>query len=256
MCIRDSSKAKEFALKGLDVDDSIGETHGAYANYIAWFEFRWAEAEKEYIKAIELSPSDLEARHMYAHILECTGRFDEAIVEMGKALELEPLSIILNNCMANILFFSGDYDGAIGMFQRTIEMDPNFPIQYLWLGRTYLQVGELEKAIETFEKGTQFPSVNANVLGGLGLAYALSGREKDARKTLDRILELSKERTIDPYFIAYIHLGLGDIDKTFESLNKSFEVGDMYLIYLPIDPTFADLHGDPRCKALLKKLGF
>jgi serine/threonine protein kinase/Tfp pilus assembly protein PilF len=250
------SKAKKFALKGLEVDDSIGETHGAYANYIAWFEFRWAEAEKEYIKAIELSPSDLEARHMYAHILECTGRFDEAIVEMGKALELEPLSIILNNCMANILFFSGDYDGAIGMFQRTIEMDPNFPIQYLWLGRTYLQVGELDKAIETFEKGTQFPSVNANVLGGLGLAYALSDREKDARKILDRLHELSKERTIDPYFIAYVHLGLGDIDKTFEYLNKSFEVGDMYLIYLSIDPTFADLHGDPRCKALLKKLGF
>jgi serine/threonine protein kinase/tetratricopeptide (TPR) repeat protein len=250
------SKAKELALKGLEVDDSVGETHTAYANCILWFEFKWVEAEKEYKKAIELSPSDVEAHHMYAHLLECSGRFDEAIAEMGKALELEPLLIILNNCMANILFFSGDYDGAIGMFQRTVEMDPNFPLQYLWLGRTYLQVGELEKAIESFEKGTQFPSVNANVLGGLGLAYALSGREKDARRVLDQLHELSKKRTIDPYFIAYVHMGLGEIDRTFESLNKCFEVGDMYVTYLPIDPTFADLHGDPRFKALMEKLGF
>jgi serine/threonine protein kinase len=250
------SKAKDLALKGLDVDDSVGETHTAYANCILWFEFKWVEAEKEYEKAIELSPSDVQAHHMYAHLLECSGRFDEAIAEMEKALELEPVSIILNNCMANILFFSGDYDGAIGMFQRTIEMDPNFPLQYLWLGRTYLQVGELDKAIETFEKGTQFPSVNANVLGGLGLAYALSGRDKDARRGHDQLYELSKMRTIDPYFIAYVHMGLGEIDKTFESLNKCFKVGDMYVAYLPIDPTFAVLHDDPRFKALIKKLGF
>jgi hypothetical protein len=94
------------------------------------------------------------------------------------------------------------------------------------------------------------------VLGGLGLAYALSGREKDARRVLDQLHELSKKRTIDPYFIAYVHMGLGEIDRTFESLNKCFEVGDMYVTYLPIDPTFADLHGDPRFKALMEKLGF
>ncbi|MCK4933011.1 MAG: protein kinase, partial [Candidatus Aminicenantes bacterium] len=111
------SKTKEFALKGLEVDDSVGETHGAYANYILWFEWQWTEAEKEYKKAIQLSPSDVEARHMYAHLLESSGRFEEAIAEMGKALELEPLSIILNHCMGNILFFSGDCDGAIDLFQ-------------------------------------------------------------------------------------------------------------------------------------------
>jgi serine/threonine protein kinase/Flp pilus assembly protein TadD len=248
------SKAREFASKGLEVDDSVGETHAAYANYICWFEFKWEEAEKEFIKAMELSPSDVEARHMYAHLLESLGRFDEAIAEMGKALELEPLSIILNHCMGNILFFSGDYDGAIDLFQKTIEMDPSFPIQYLWLGRAYLQNGKIQKAIEIFEKGTEFPTVNACVLGGLGLAYSISGREKDARKILDQLNELSKEKYVDPYFIAYVYMGLGDRDKTFQCLEKSFEVGDMYLLYLLIDPTFAELHDDPRFKALLKKI--
>jgi serine/threonine-protein kinase len=249
------SKAKEFAFKGLEVDDSVGETHAAYANYIWWFEWQWAEAEKEYKKAIELSPSDVEARHMYAHLLESSGRFDEAIAEMGKALSLEPLQINLNHCMGNILLFSGDYDGAIDLFQKTIEMDPGFPLQYFWLGRAYLQTGELQKAIEVFEKGTKFPTISTSVLGGLGFAYTIEGRKDDAQKTLDQLNDLSKERYVDPYFIAYIYMGLGDIDKTFEYLEKCFEVGDMYLSYLPIDPIFKELHDNPRFEALMKKMG-
>jgi serine/threonine protein kinase/Flp pilus assembly protein TadD len=249
------SKSKEFALKGLEVDDTVGETHGAYASYLAWSEYRWAEAEKEFEKAIELSPSNVEARHMYAHLLECTGRFDEAIAEMGMALELEPLSINLNHCMGNILFFSGDSDGAIDLFQKTIEMDPGFPLQYFWLGRVYLHIGELQEAIEIFEKGTKFPEVNAIVSGGLGLAYALAGRDEEAQKILSQLEKLSKEKYVDTYPFAYIYIGLGDKDKAFEYLEKSFEIGDMYLLYLPIDPLFKELHNDPRFEALLKKMG-
>jgi serine/threonine protein kinase/Tfp pilus assembly protein PilF len=249
------SKAKKFALKGLEIDDSVGETHAAYANYIAWFEYSWSEAEKEYKKAIELSPSDVEARHMYAHLLELQARFDEAVAEMRRALELEPLQINLNHCMGNILFFSGDCDGAIDMFQKTAEMDPSFPLQYFWLGRVYIHLGELDKAIETFERGTEFPTVNAIVSGGLGLAYALAGRVEDAHKILDQLEKLSKEKYVEPYSFAYIYMGLGDADKTFTYLEKGIEIGDMYMLYLPIDPIFKELHDDSRFDGLLKKLG-
>ena len=249
------ARAKEYSLKGLEADDSVGETHAAYANCIMWFEFKWAEAEKEYKRAIELSPSDVEARHMYAHVLECSGRFDEAIHEMGNALELEPLSVILNHCMGNILLYSGDYEGAIEMFQKTIEMDPGFPLQYFWLGRAYIQTGELQKAIEIFEKGTRFPEVSANVLGGLGLAYALAERHKDAQEKLEELEKISKEKYVDPTAFAYVYMGIGDKDKTFEYLEKGFEIGDMYLLYLPVDPVFKELHEDPRFDGLLKRLG-
>jgi serine/threonine-protein kinase len=249
------SRAKEYALEGLEVDDTVGETHAAYANCIMWFDYKWDEAEKEYKKAIELSPSDVEARHMYAHVLECSGRFEEAIAEMGRALELEPLSVILNHCMGNILLYSGDYKGAIALFKKTIAMDPGFPLQYFWLGRSYIQTAELQKAIEIFEKGTEFPTVNAMVLGGLGLVYALAGREKDAREKLDQLDKLSKEKYVDSTAYAYVYMGLGDKDKTFEHLDNGFGTGDMYLIYLPVDPVFKELHGDPRFSALMKKLG-
>ena len=78
-----------------------------------------------------------------------------------------------------------------------------------------------------------------------------------SRKFFHNLLKfhLSKEKYVDPYFIAYIYMGLGDIDKTFEYLEKCFKVGDMYLSYLPIDPIFKELHDDPRFEALMKKMG-
>ena len=66
---------------------------------------------------------------------------------------------------------------------------------------------------------------------------------------------LSKERYVDATPFAYIYMGLKDKDKAFEFLEKCFEVGDMYLLYLPIDPIFKELHDDTRFKALLKKMG-
>jgi tetratricopeptide (TPR) repeat protein len=248
-------KSKHYALKGLELERNIGETHAAYATNILCFDWRWSEAEKEYLEAIRLSPSDAEAHHMYAHLLESTSRFDEAIKEMEKALELEPLSIILNNCMGNLLFFSGKLDESINQFHKTFEMDPDFPIQYLWLGRALLEKGALDEAIDIFEKGTRFPTMNASVLGGLGLAYAVAGRTKESHRILEQLDHLAREKTIDNSAFAYVYMGLGNKDKTLEYLEKCFEDGDIYLFYIPIDPVYKALHSDPRFKLILKKMG-
>jgi len=247
-------KTKKYTIKGLALDDSIGETHTAYANYLCWFVHRWDQAEQEYKKAIQLSPSDVEAHHMYAHVMELTGRYDAAIEEMKKAMELEPLTPILNSCLGNVLFFAGLYEKAIEQFQKSIELDPKFPLHYFWLGRAYLQTREFQKAINIFEKGLDFPTINANVLGGLGLAYCMVDRQKEALKVLDQLTKLSEKQTIDATPFAYIYIGLNDKDKAFEYLEKSLEIGDLFFLYLPIDPLFKPLHGDPRFNQLLKKL--
>ncbi|MCK5347233.1 MAG: tetratricopeptide repeat protein, partial [Candidatus Heimdallarchaeota archaeon] len=249
------TKAKKNALKGLEVDESIGETHAAYALYLQYFQWHLDEAEKEYKEAILLSPSDVQARHMYAHLLEFTGRFDKSTEEMKIALDLEPLSINLNVCMGTSLFLAGDYVGAIDQFRMTIEMDSNFPLQYFWLGRSLIQTGQLQEAIEIFKKGSEFPTIKAMSLGGLGLAYALEGRETDALKVIDQLVDLSTERYVETTSFAYIYMGLIDIENTFAYLEKGFEIGDWYLFYLPIDPIFKDLTSDPRYKALTKKMG-
>jgi TolB-like protein/Tfp pilus assembly protein PilF/predicted Ser/Thr protein kinase len=249
------AKADEAARMGLEIDNTIGETHAAFANIVLWFDWQWERAEEEYQTALRLSPSDVEARHMYAHLLESQGRLDTALREMAYALDLEPLSINLNTCLAQIRFFAGRTDEAIEGLRKTIEMDPSFPLHYFWLGRAYIQKGMIDEAIEAFEKGTRFPAIEAIALGGLGHAFALAGRKEEAQRILDRLDVLSKKKPAVPYYIAFVHAGMKERDKALDLLEIAFETGDMYLFSLRVDPAFSDLHDEPRFRALMKKIG-
>ena len=51
-----------------------------------------------------------------------------------------------------------------------------------------------------------------------------------------------------------MHAGLGDKDKAFESLEQAFEERSTLLTYLNLDPRFDSLSGDPRFKAMLRRL--
>ncbi len=50
-------KAKEYAAKAIEIDPRIAEAHTSLAAVFAEFEWRWQEAENEYLQAIELKPS-------------------------------------------------------------------------------------------------------------------------------------------------------------------------------------------------------
>jgi serine/threonine-protein kinase len=114
------SKAKRAILQALEIDEKVGEPHVSMACIKSWGEHDWTGAEQEYKRALELSPSDFEAHHMYGHFLEMLGRFDEAFSELSLALDLEPISIVLNNCLGEHFFWSKRYDEAIEQLKRTI----------------------------------------------------------------------------------------------------------------------------------------
>jgi TolB-like protein len=89
-------KAKAAALKALEIDDSLGEAHAVLANTAFYYEYDWTNAEREYKKAIELSPNYPTVHHWYGESLTCVGRFDESFAEYKRALELDPLSFAIS----------------------------------------------------------------------------------------------------------------------------------------------------------------
>ena len=67
--------------------------------------------------------------------------------------------------------------------------------------------------------------------------------------------ERSKKGYVSSFWVAVVYLGLGEIDKTFEWLEKAYEERDSNLIYVTIPPVFDPIRSDPRYKKLLKKMG-
>ncbi len=250
------SIAREHALKALELDATVGETHAAMANIKAWCDYDWEGAEQEYKKALKLNPSDAEAHHMYSHLLSGLGRFDEALFEMRRALALEPLSVNFNNCLGIIFFTARRYDEAIEQFRVSIELDPSFSLQHYWLGRAYLEKRMNKQAIETLNKATKFPEIHTMALSALGYSYAVIGKRDKAQDVLNKLKDLYKKKYVDPFHKALPYIGLGENELALAYLKQAYEEGSLYNVYLSTDPIFDSLRDDSRFIALLKKMGF
>src|SRR5271167_349067 len=61
-------KAKEAALKSLEIDDTLAEAHTSLARIKAEYDWDWSGAEREFQRAMELNPSYATARQWYGDV--------------------------------------------------------------------------------------------------------------------------------------------------------------------------------------------
>ena len=249
-------KAKAAAKRALELDNTLAEAFTSQAFLHWYYEFDPQAAEYNFKRAIELNPGYETAYHWYALCLSSLGRHDEAIREITRARELDPLSLIINTNVAYAHYFAGKYDKAVEQFRRTIEMDSTFCLAHLRLGLTYEELGNLNEGIVEFQKAMQFAEGTTEAIAGLGHAYAVAGRKKDARKILTDLITMRSKRYVSPYGIAVVYAGLSDKDEALQWLEKAYEERDSWLAWAMVDPRLAPISSETRFKALVKKIGF
>jgi len=249
-----NSRAKEAALKALEIDDKLAEAHTSLAA-VKWNYWEWKDSENGFKRAIELNPGYATAHHWYAYYLMLVGRHDESMVEIKLAQELDPHSLIINANVGYMLYHARRYDQAIEHYKNRLEMDPDFDLLLIYLGRAYVQTGKYEEAIAEFQEAISFSGRNVNDLSRLGHVYAVSGRREEAMKIISELEELSKREYVSPGLLALIYAGLGQKDQAFKLLEESYEKSDDRLMYLKVEPELDSLRSDPRFTELLKKIG-
>ena len=102
------------------------------------------------------------------------------------------------------------------------------------------------------------------VVVALGRVYAKSGRQREARELLVRLLARQTARAADgvemdyvtPYGVATLYASLGDKDRALEWLQKAWEERCEDLNLLKVAPTMYVLRSDPRIKRILERMGF
>ncbi|MFN0172854.1 MAG: protein kinase domain-containing protein [Bryobacteraceae bacterium] len=132
-------RSKAAALKAIQLNEARPEGHVSLAVIRGYYEWKWAEAERGLLHAIELDPDYADAHHWLGHLLHSTGRFDEAIERMNLTIKLDPLPVYPSNCLGRIYYFRHEYDRAIEYYQKAIGLDPGYFLVYRDLGRSYEQ---------------------------------------------------------------------------------------------------------------------
>jgi tetratricopeptide (TPR) repeat protein len=238
----------------VQLDDSFGDAHANLAYVHFFYDYNVPAAEKEFQRAIDLSPNDVYAHTMFGWLLGATKRFDESIAEHERARSLDPLSGEANLICGQSLYFARRNDQAIEQLRNTIDLAPDLWPAYDMLGWSYEVKGQLPEAIGEFQKARQIAGTIAEPLSALGRAYALEGQVAEARKVLAELRELSKDNYVPPYNFAVIYSALGDKDQAMASLEKAFEERSWYLADLAVDPKVDNLRSDPRFADLLRRM--
>ncbi|HEX8773169.1 MAG TPA: protein kinase [Pyrinomonadaceae bacterium] len=248
-------RAKTAAIKALRIDETLAEARASLAYAMNGYEWDWKGAGAEFKRAIELKPNYATAHYWYATVhLAALGKLDEAISEMTEARELDPLSLIINTNLGWIYYFARRYDDAAKQIHKALEIDENFNVAYFKLGQVYERQGRYEEAIAQYRRAMQLSS-NLWIMPGLGHALAMTGQRDAARQILDELIEMSRERYVSPYFIAEVYRGLGEIDRTFEWLEKAYEHHSDWLVWLGVEPALDGLRRDPRFTDLMRRVG-
>ena len=249
-------QAKAAAQKALEIDPSLADAHGALATTFAAYDWNWVEAEREFKRAIELNPNVADIHYRYGLIyLIPAGRMGEAIREIKRALELEPLSIAMNANLAGAYMYARQNDLALEQARKTFDLEPSHITARVWLANVYESLGMYNEAIALSEESLKNHLSDQYFLLYSGYAYAKTGRREKAEDAIKKLRDLEKTEPVDPYIFAMLYVGLGDKDKAFVELEKSFNERGYYVPLLSVDPLMDPLRDDPRFADLIKRIG-
>jgi len=245
-------RVREAAKRALALDDSLAAAHASLALVQAWYDWDFAAAEREFRRAIELNPNDVDAHTFYGDFLTATGEFDRAVAEQRKAELLDPLSINTSWAVARTLFFAGRYDEALAQIRRTRELDDRFAYTYYIEAQIALFRHNLPNAFATTQRALELGGPTQLLVTWRGYLNARAGNRAEALKAIEDLKHSDSYTT--PLLLARIYAGLGDNDQAMAWLEKVYADRSESVVWLKVDPTFEPMRRDPRFAALLARV--
>jgi TolB-like protein/Tfp pilus assembly protein PilF len=245
-------QASELATRALAADPAIAEAH-ALVGYMAFTrDHDMARAEREFARAIELGPDNADVRLYHGVFLSARKRFDEGIAELRRAAALNPTSPTMQSAVGTYLMCAHRFDEGLAVLEQTTQQDPGYYQGFYWLlfaQRAAHRERDMDRALEglarleTLTPPGTLPWARAYVAASRGdRASALTGLQA-ARQAGVRLLNVATVEAI-----------LGERDRALADLEQAVELRESGPTFWSSVPDFDSLRGDPRFKALLKRL--
>jgi TolB-like protein/Tfp pilus assembly protein PilF len=252
--------SKAAAERALEMDGTLAEARTALAFVKQGYEWKFAEAEEEYRRAIESDPNYAVAHHWYSRLLLQLGRSDEAVAEARRAQDLDPLSLNIGGYLARVYRDIGRYEEALEQARRTLATDRNYANSHLILWTTYEQMGRFGEAADAYEIYSALSGDDtgqaARKAARLREGYRRAGAKGYWKAQLEITMEGMKTKYVSPAEVASLYARLGEWDEAFVWLERAYGERDSYLVWLKTYPHFEEMRSDPRFQSLLLRIGF
>lgn len=246
-------KARFNAKYAVDTDYSLAEAHNSLGKVRMWCDWKWQEAESEFVRAIQLNPAYAQTHYDYSRLLALLGRHDEAIKQGQIAVEYDPYSLFSRVNYGRSLYYARQLNLAEDYFRQLANDYAQHFQPFHALGLVLASRGKYPEAVAMLERAHQLDPLPT--AAALGYVYGKAGRAQDALRMIEELDHFATKQPVPVYEKALVHLGLGKRDEVFRILEESFENHYPNLINLGIDPMFDELRTDPRFVSLIQRIG-
>jgi serine/threonine-protein kinase len=245
-------KIFENLNKALELDPNnayVHHTNGMTAFLIEW---DWERAEVELLKALAADPNNANSRVIYAQLLGCLQRTDEAFTQGQMAIELDPLNPMIQVLYSSVLMNTGDFEAAMAIGEKVTGGDPGN-----LMGNTLIEFAafyrrEYDKGIEASrhvlsDKGVDFKEVER--------IYGETGYFTAYKEILRQLELLAQTEYVQPFELVFRYMIVDQPDKAMDWIEKGFEVRDPVMPYLGTQGFFCEpLFDNPRFIEFLHKM--
>jgi TolB-like protein len=238
-----------------DIEKSIGLAPSRSTGYriravvrMLW-QWDWAGAQADFEKARALDPGDNAVHQDYAMLLAYRGKVPEAIAETQNALQFEPLSVELLLNLGNYQTAMDDRTGAEASYRRGLDIEPGEQDLVSALSAILLLEGKAPESRALCDKLQEDEVIR---LLCVARAEHTLGHAIESQRALDEAI--AKGAVSNASDIAEVYAWRGEKDKAFEWMNKAYQRRDMSLAEIKILRSMDSLRGDPRYRALLRKM--
>jgi adenylate cyclase len=183
-------EGREAAQTALEIDPGLAEAHTALAMIEAEYDQNADAADRGLRQAIAVNPNYALARSWYAIVLGQMGREDEAREQIAKALELDPASPFSHHAAGRLHLLSGELDAAVEAYEKALRIDPGFGPAWLEAARakqaSWDWLGAVDAASVALERAGHEPAAR-ELLADL---YLQLGHEERAFRQMERAIAI------------------------------------------------------------------
>jgi cytochrome c-type biogenesis protein CcmH/NrfG len=191
------AEAERVYVRAMELRPTDPDTWSGYGRS-AFAAGDWAKAEAELRKTLDQWPDKSDARFVLAALLASTFRLHSAIDQMQAGLRLDPGNGQAWMSLGELEMRVGDATAAVNAYSKAQALEPNAQKLHSYYGAALLTAGKYSQAQAELEIALKEDPSSSNARFDMGKALAYGGKPQDrprAMQELNRVVKFSANKS-------------------------------------------------------------
>ena len=245
-------RAVETARKALELDARSSAAHYALAMVYTFKDWRFAAADLELRRALELDPESVQVLLGYARLKMITNDLSGALRLVERAMRLDPASPAVGVESCRLYYFRRDFRRAEAECREVLDREPGYALAHYYLALSLGLLGRTAEGDESLNRSGLMPGV---VEADRAWLKWRDGDRRLAVSVLERRRELVRGGKVNASAKMLLAAILGRMDEAYESIEAGLDVRAPELLFILAEPRLDPLRADPRFPSVLQRIG-